>query len=138
MSVSREESGTRRYGTGVDRLTPDDMEAFREKTANGFEGEYPEMLRKIKAFVLLNVRAENEGRILEKRFSLKEVREVHSIHGNRDIPASIELKRNLLSSDAGIISVFVHDQLRQIPGVVGTRTLIPVRSRIKDEEPPAQ
>ena len=132
-----EESRTRRYGIGIDQLIPDDMEAFREKMANRFEGEYPEMLRKITAFVLFNVRAKNEGRILEKLFSLKEVREVHSIHGNWDILAKIELKRNLLSSDAEIISVFVHDQLRQIPGVVSTQTLIPGRSRIKDEEPPA-
>jgi hypothetical protein len=138
MSVSWEESRKRRYGIGIDQLISADREAFREKTADRFEGDYPEGLRKIKAFVLLNVRAENEGRILEKRFSLKEVREVQSIHGNRDILAKIELKRNLLSTDAEIVYVFVHDRLRQIPGPVSTRTLIPGRSGIKDDEPPAR
>ncbi|MCF8061172.1 MAG: Lrp/AsnC ligand binding domain-containing protein [Deltaproteobacteria bacterium] len=128
-----EETRTRRYGIGIDHLIPDDMEAFREKMVNRFENEYPEMLRKITAFVLFNVRARHERRILEKLFSLKEVREAHSIHGNVDILAKIELKRNLLSSDSEIISGFVHEQLRRIPGVISTQTLIPGQSMIKEQ-----
>jgi len=123
--------GKRKYGIGIDRLIPNDMEAFREKMAHQQKDEYPEMLRHITAFVLLNVKAKNEKRVLEKLFALKEVREVHAIHGNVDVLAKIELTRDLLSSDAEIISDFVNDQMRQIPGVLSTQTLIPGHSMIK-------
>ncbi|MEJ2039799.1 MAG: Lrp/AsnC ligand binding domain-containing protein [Desulfosarcinaceae bacterium] len=126
-----EEGKKRKYGIGIDRLIPNNMEAFREKMANQCKDEYPEMLREITAFVLLNIRAKNESRILDKLFDLKEVQEVHSIHGNVDVLTKIVLKRDLLSSDAEIISVFVNEQMRQIPGVISTQTLIPGASRIK-------
>ena len=126
-----EEGQKRKYGIGIDRLIPNNMEAFREKMANQRKDEYPEMLREIRAFVLLNVRAKNESRILEKLFALKEVQEVHSIHGNVDVLVKIVLERDLLSSDAEIISMFVNEQIRQIPGVVSSQTLIPGHSMIK-------
>jgi hypothetical protein len=44
----------------------------------------------------------------------------------------IVLTRDLLSSDAEIISDFVNGQLRQITGVVSTQTLIPGQSMIKN------
>jgi DNA-binding Lrp family transcriptional regulator len=126
------EGRMRKYGIGIDRLIPNNMEAFREKMATQSKDDYPEMLRQITAFVLLNVRAKNENRILEKLFSLKEVQEVHSIHGTVDVLVKIILTRDLLSSDAEIISEFVNDQMRQIPGVVSTQTLIPGHSMIKE------
>ena len=75
------------------------------------------MLQEITVFVLLNVRSKNENRLLQKLFALKEVREVHSIHGNVDVLAKIVLTRDLLSSDAQIISEFVANQIRSLPGV---------------------
>lgn len=126
-----EEGKKRKYGIGIDRLIPNDMEAFREKMANQCKDEYPEMLREITAFVLLNVSGKHEDRIIEKLFALKEVQEVHSIHGNVDILAKIMLKRDLLSSDAEIISIFVNQQIRQMQGVISTQTLIPGHSKIK-------
>jgi DNA-binding Lrp family transcriptional regulator len=128
-----EEGGKRKYGIGIDRLIPNNMEAFREKMANQHKDDYPEMLREITAFVLLNIRAKNEARILDKLFALKEVQEVHSIHGNVDVLTKIVLQRDLLSSDAEIISVFVNEQMRQIPGVISTQTLIPGHSKIKKD-----
>jgi ParB/Sulfiredoxin domain/Lrp/AsnC ligand binding domain len=121
----------RKYGIGIDRLIPNNMEAFREKMANTCKAEYPEMLREITAFVLMNVVAKNEEAIMAKLFALKEVREIHSIHGDADVLAKVVLTRDLLSSDAEIISEFVHVQMRQIQGVVSTKTLIPGRSMIK-------
>jgi hypothetical protein len=91
------------------------------------------MLREITAFVLMNVVAKNEEAIMAKLFSLKEVREIHSIHGDADLLAKVVLTRDLLSSDAEIISEFVHVQMRQIQGVISTKTLIPGRSMIKDQ-----
>jgi hypothetical protein len=44
------------------------------------------------------------------------------------------LTRDLLSSDAEIISQFVHEKVRQLPGVKRTNTLIPGLSRIKETE----
>ena len=124
---------TRKYGIGIDRLIPNNMEAFRDKMANTCKSEYPEMLREITVFVLMNVAAKNEDAIMEKLFSLKEVREIHSIHGDADVLAKVVLTRDLLSSDAEIISEFVHVQMRQIQGVISTNTLIPGRSMIKKE-----
>ena len=46
----------------------------------------------------------------------------------------VVLTRDLLSSDAEIISQFVHEKVRQLPGVISTNTLIPGLSRIKDPE----
>jgi len=63
---------------------------------------------------------------------LEEVREIHSVHGDADILVKIILTRDLVSSDAEIIGDFVHNQVRQIPGVISTRTLIPGFSKIKD------
>jgi DNA-binding Lrp family transcriptional regulator len=126
-----EEGRKRKYGIGIDRLIPNNMEAFREKMATQCKTEYPEMLREITAFVLMNVRAKNEHRILAKLFALKEVKEVHSIHGNVDVLIKVMLTRDMLSSDAEIISEFVNDQIRLIPGVLSTQTMIPGRSMIK-------
>ncbi len=127
-----EEGRKRKYGIGIDRLIPNDMEAFRTRMADTQTSEYPEMLRTITAFILMNVKGgRHEYRIMEKLYALDEVREVHSIHGNVDILVKVVLTRDLLSSDAEIISEFVHDRLRQITGVVSTQTLIPGKSKIK-------
>jgi hypothetical protein len=121
----------RKYGIGIDRLIPNDMEAFRKKMINTSECNYPEMLREITAFVLMKVTGKSEQAIMDRLFALKEVQELHSIHGEADILVKIVLTRDLLSSDAEIISEFVHDQMRQIQGVLSTQTLIPGRSMIK-------
>lgn len=122
----------RKYGIGIDRLIPANMEAFREKMKNRRESSYPEMLRKITAFVLMKVTGKSELPIMERVFALSEVKEIHSIHGDADLLVKIVLTRDLLSSDAEIISEFVHDQLRQIQGVLSTQTLIPGRSLIRE------
>jgi DNA-binding Lrp family transcriptional regulator len=108
------------------------MEAFREKMSNMKEVEYPEMKRDITAFVLMNVKAKSEFRIMDKLFSLEEVREVHSVHGDIDLLVKITLTRDLLSSDAEIIGQFVHEQIRSMPGVTSTQTLIPGASKVKE------
>lgn len=121
------------YGIGIDELVPEDMEDFRSKMGHLKNTEYPEMLREITAFVLMNASAKRELRIVDKLFGLEEVEEVHSVHGSVDIIAKIVLKRNLLSSDAETIGHFVHNQVRQIPGVLSTQTLIPDYSRQKHD-----
>ncbi len=127
-----EQGRTRKYGIGIDRLIPNNMEAFREQMAHIGKTQYPEMLREITAFVLMNVRGKNEDAVMQKLFALNEVREIHSIHGNADLLVKVVLTRDLLSSDAEIISQFIHDQVRQVSGVVSTQTLIPGRSFVKD------
>ncbi len=126
-----ERSRKRKYGIGIDRLIPNNMEAFRDKMADISQSDYPEMLREITAFVLMKVRGKSERSIMEKLYALKEIREIHSIHGDADVLIKIVLTRDLLSSDAEIIAEFVHDQMRLIPGVVSTQTLIPGSSMIK-------
>ncbi|MBW1720944.1 MAG: Lrp/AsnC ligand binding domain-containing protein [Deltaproteobacteria bacterium] len=127
-----ERMSTRRYGRGIDPLICKDMEEFREKMSQKREAEYPEMLRKITAFVLMHVSAKKEDRIIEKLYSLEEVQEIHSVHGDVDLLIKIVLTRDLVSSDAEIIGDFVHNQIRQLPGVISTQTLIPGFSKIKN------
>lgn len=121
-----------RYGIGISQLVPKTMEAFRTKMAKLKETEYPEMLREITAFVLINVSAKKEVRLVDKLYKLEEVKEVHSVHGNVDVIAKIVLKRDLVSSDAETIGDFVANGIRQISGVISTQTLIPGYSKQKN------
>lgn len=123
-----------KFGIGINELVPGDMEDFRSKMANLKEIEYPEMLREITAIVLMNTSAKQEIRIVDKLFSLDEVKEVHSVHGSIDIIAKIVLKRNLLTPDAETIGHFVHNKVRKIPGVMSTQTLIPGYSKQRGQE----
>ena len=120
-----------KFGIGISKLVPGDMEDFRIKMADLKETEYPEMLRVITAFVLMNVSAKREIRIVDKLFGFEEVEEVHSVHGSVDVIAKIVLRRDLISSDAETIGTFVHNKVRQIPGVISTQTLIPGYSKQK-------
>jgi len=122
---------SRKYGIGIDKLIPKDMEAFRNKMADMKEQQYPEMQRDITAFVLIIVKAKSEYRIMDKLFVHEEVKELHSVHGDVDIIAKIVLTRDMLSSDAEIIGNFVHDNIRGISGVSSTQTLIPGHSKMK-------
>ena len=126
-----EKGRSRHYGIGIDKLIPKDMEAFREKMAKMNKGDYPEMLRSITAFIMMNVETRRELKIVEKLFALPEVKEVHSVHGSIDILVKIVLTRDMLSSDAEVIGQFVHSRVRQIDGIISTQTLIPGASKIK-------
>jgi hypothetical protein len=120
-----------KFGIGINELVPLEMEAFRKKMAHLKATEYPEMLRELTAFVLVNVSAKKELRIVDKLFDLEEVEEVHSVHGSIDIIAKIVFKRNLFVSDAETIGHFIHTHVGQIPGVIRTQTLIPGYSKKK-------
>jgi uncharacterized ParB-like nuclease family protein len=123
-----------RYGIGISELVPKNMEDFRKKMAKLKETEYPEMLREITAFVLINASAKKEVRLVDKLINLDEVKEVHSVHGSVDIIAKVVLKRDLVSSDAETIGDFIHNKIRQLSGVVSTQTLIPGYSKIKKKD----
>jgi hypothetical protein len=124
---------TRNYGSATDRLISDNMEEFRKKMSNIKDIEYPEMQRKIPAFILINVKAKSEYKIMDKLFSLKEVQEVHSVHGEVDLLVKIILTRDFLSSDAEIIGQFVHGKIRSVSGISSTVTLIPGVSKMKEK-----
>ena len=135
VSVHQWEKGKKRkYGIGIDRLIPTDMEAFREKMAEHTEQEYPEMKREITVFILLNVEGKYEQQIFDKLLTLDEVVEVHTVHGSIDMIAKITLMRDLLSSDAEILSQFIQSTIRQWKGVVSTQTLIPGMSRVRSDD----
>lgn len=123
---------SRHYGIDIHKLIPRTMEDFREKMSKAGGIDYPDMHRTVTAFVLMNIQPKRESRIVEKLYDLEEVREIHSIHGDVDLLIKVTLIRDLLSSDAEIISNFVQDKVRQLPGIVSTRTLIPGFSRVKD------
>ncbi len=123
---------TRKYGIGIDKLIPKNMEEFRKKMAEHSDQKYPEMRRELNVFVLMNVEGRHESIIMDKLFALDAVREVHSVHGAIDIIIRVKLMRDLLSSDAELISQFLQSTIRQWPGVVSTQTLLPGVSRVKD------
>ena len=66
-----------------------------------------------------------------KLYALDEVKEIFSVHGDVDLLVKVELTRDMLSSDAEVISHFVHERVRQLPGIIKTNTLIPGFSKIK-------
>ena len=124
---------SRNYGSTIDRILTDNMEEFRKKMSNTKKIEYPEMQRVITAFILINVKAKSEFKIMEKLYALKEVQEVHSVHGEIDLLVKVMLTRDLLSSDAEIIGQFVHNKVRSISGITSTVTLIPGVSKTKEK-----
>ena len=125
---------SRQYGIGIDKLIPKNMEEFRQKMKTHTEQEYPEMKREIIAFVLMNVEGRHEEKIMSRLEALEEVREAHSVHGSIDIIIRVRLIRDLLSSDAELLSQFLTSTIRQWPGVISTQTLLPGISRIKDRD----
>ena len=125
------EGRKRQYGIGIDKLVPKNMEEFRNKMTNLKDAQYPEMKQGINVIILMNVQASKEIKLMDKLFDLEEVKEVHSVHGDVDLVVKVVLTRDLLSSDAEIISQFVHEKVRQLPGVISTKTLIPGISKVK-------
>ena len=127
-----QEERKRKYGIGIHRLIPNDMEEFRNKMKQMKEKGYPDILQEISAFVLMNVRSgDYEENIVRKLFALDEVKEIHNIHGNVDLLIKVVIKRDLLTSDSEIIYDFIAKQIHGLEGVVSTQTLIPGRSMTK-------
>ena len=120
------------FGSMIDKSITRSMEEFRRNMKDTKEKDYPEMLREVTVFVLINISAKKEMQILERIFALEEVKEVHSVHGSIDIIAKLVLTRDLVSSDAEVISRYVQKNVRHIPGVLSTQTLIPGISKIKE------
>ncbi len=121
----------RSYGIGIDELIPRDMEAFRKNMAQKKIEEYPDMKRDITIFILINVDGTQEQRLVDKLFTLPEVVELHSVHGSIDLVLKAVLSRDLLASDAEVISNFTHSSLRRMKGILSTQTLIPGLSLVK-------
>ncbi|PID74288.1 MAG: transcriptional regulator [Deltaproteobacteria bacterium] len=134
ISVHQWEKGKKRtYGLGIDRLIPTDMEAFRKKMAARNQQDYPEMKREITVFILLNIEGRYEEEVIDRLLGLDEVREVHSVHGSFDVITKVVLSRDLLSSDAELISHFTQYTIRQWEGIISSQTLIPGLSKVKEE-----
>jgi DNA-binding Lrp family transcriptional regulator len=127
-----ERTSHRRYGIGVDRLIPRSMEAFRIAMLEKNTPDYPEMKRTITAFVLIDLHASAEEKIIDKLFAIDEIQEVHSVHGTIDVLVKIVLKRDFLASDAEIIAEFVNQRIRRIKGIDKTQTIIPGMSKVKE------
>ncbi len=126
-----EQKQARTYGREIDQLIPENMEEFRAMMSKKTESEYPDMKREITIFILMTVAGKRETRVMEKLYAFPEVQEVHAVHGSVDVIVKAILSRDLLSSDAEMISQFVNNSIRQIPGIVNTQTLIPGLSKVK-------
>ena len=125
------EGRKRYYDIGIDKLITKNMEAFRKKMADLRDAEYPEMKQRITFFILMNLQTNKEKKLIEKIYALEEVKEIYWVHGDVDLLVKVELTRDLISSDAEVISLFVHKKVRQLQGIISTNTLIPGFSRIK-------
>ncbi|MFH2092546.1 MAG: Lrp/AsnC ligand binding domain-containing protein [Pseudomonadota bacterium] len=126
-----ERSSTRRYGIGIDQLIPHSMTLFRKNMLEKNIPEYPDMKRRITAFIMINIDTSSENRVLDKLFALDGVQEVHSVHGSIDILVKMILKRDFLTSDAETIAEFVNQNIRRIEGISRTQTIIPGISKVK-------
>ncbi len=93
--------------------------------------EYPEMKSSTTVFILMNLQTSKEMKLIEKLYALDEVKEIYSVHGDVDLLVKVQLTRDLLSSDAEVISQFVYERVRQLSGIISTNTLIPGFSKIK-------
>lgn len=123
----------RKYGIGISKLIPPDMETFRDDMMERSRPEYPEMKRVITAFILINAEpSAKESKLVERIFRLEGIQEAHSVHGTIDIIAKITLNRDLLASDAEVIAEYVEKKIRTIPGIASTQTIIPGISREKE------
>jgi DNA-binding Lrp family transcriptional regulator len=89
------------------------------------------MKQGITVFILMNLQTNKGMKLIEKLYDLDEVKEIYSVHGDVDLLVKVELTRDLLSSDAEVISQFVQERVRQLPGIISTNTLIPGFSKIK-------
>lgn len=121
----------RQYNIGIDVQIPKSMERFRAKMMEKKELELPEMKRTATAFLMISVETRRENRIIEKLFAHKEVQEVHFVPGDFDIIVKIVMERDLITSDSEVIGHFVQNTVRRIPGVVRTKTIIPISSKLK-------
>lgn len=129
------QSRRRHYGVGINKLIGQNMEEFRKKMTELKSPEYPEMKQSITFFILMNLQTNKETKLIEKIYALEEVKEIYWVHGDVDLLVKVELTRDLTSSDAEVISQFVHEKVRQLQGIISTNTLIPGFSKIK--MPPA-
>lgn len=121
----------RKYNGGIDVQIPKSMERFRAKMMEKKEFELPGMKRTATAFLMISVETRRENRIMERLFAFKEVQEIHFVPGDFDIIAKIVVERDLIASDSEVIGDFIQNRVRRIPGVVKTKTIIPISSRIK-------
>jgi hypothetical protein len=125
------QSRRRQYGVGINKLIEQNMEGFRKKMAELKSLEYPEMKQGITFFILMNLQTNRETKLIEKLYALEEIKEIYLVHGDVDLLVKVELTRDLVSSDAEVISQFVYERVRQLPGIISTNTLIPGYSKIK-------
>lgn len=136
MYVSTHQWGQRldrEYGKEIDNLIPKSMEEFRAMMLDKKDDEYPDMHMEITVFMLLNVEPKKEPKVIETIYDFKETREIHSVHGNHDLLIKFNLKRDILTSDAETISIYMN-RIRLISGIKSTHTLIPGFSKSKDDK----
>ena len=119
----------RRYNIGIDEQIPKSMERFRAMMMEKKELKMPEMKRIARAFLHINVESGKEDRIFEKLFAHREVKEVHIVPGDFDVIAKIDIDRNLIESESEVIGHFIQNKVRRLPGVVKTKTIIPIFSK---------
>jgi len=121
----------RRYNIGIDEQIPKSMERFRAKMMENKELDLPEMKRLVSAFLHVSVESGKEDRVLEKLFAYREVKEVHLVPGDFDLIVKIVMNRELIESETEVIGHFIQNKVRRLPGVVKTKTIIPISSKQK-------
>lgn len=90
-----------------------------------------EMKRNERSFVLINVEAGKEERVMNELLRFNEVKEVHEITGEKDILVVLETKRDMVAPGSERIANFVTHKIARIHGVTETDTIIPTASKIK-------
>ena len=93
--------------------------------------EFRNMRSVARAFLLINVVAGKEDTIADKLLKVEEIREVHTVPGDYDLLAVIEVQRGFVKPAPERLAEIVKGKVRKIAGVSQTMTLIPLASKVK-------
>ena len=83
-------------------------------------------------FLLINVVSGKEGSVARKLMRVPEIREVHTVLGEYDLLAVMELERGFIKPVSDKVAEILRAKVRKIAGISHTETLIPVASKVKD------
>ena len=82
-------------------------------------------------FLLINVVSGKEDSIARKLMRVPEIRKVHTVLGEYDLIAVMEVERGFIKPAADKVAEILKTKVRKIAGISHTETLIPISSKVK-------
>ena len=88
----------------------------------------------LKSFLLIKTQPGLEKEVFDLIQPFPEIREIHLIAGEFDLLAVLELPETQIDPRRNVVEVVV-ERIRKLNGIVDTRTIIPIESRMRDVPP---